>query len=235
MFQILSSDSTLNATRSSAEEITTILRVKNKVIECVDCGSGGSDLQFWITVGALVIAFLALLMNFVQFRQFMRNVRSRAEFKVTLHSAGRRVEEGVQQLPAMNGTARVAIGIKNEGKKAAGETLVNALIPRYLQEARWCGPNGQKVEAPPGTTPTDDEMLIAPDGTEYPAKYLSRMLPRVGTKPHHLLHFQFSIELAKAGDSVVIPVRVKVQADEIPDDVEDYIEDLAVRIERRPN
>ena len=204
--------------------------MKDRVIECSNCG-GGSDLQFWITVGALVIAFLALLMNFVQFRQFMLGVRSRAEFKVTLHSAGRGVEDGVQRMTAMNGTVRVAVGIKNEGKKAAGETLVNALVPSHLQETRWCGPNGQKVEAPTGTTSTN-EKLVASDGTEYPAKYLSRMLPRVGTKPHHLLHFQFSIELPRHGDSVVIPVRVKVQADEIPDDIEDYVEHLDVRVQR---
>jgi hypothetical protein len=206
-----------------------------KVIECVNCGEG-SDLQFWITVGALVIAFLALLMNFVQFRQFIRGVRSRAEFKVTLRPAGNDVVNDVRLTKADRTAVRVAIGIKNEGKKAAGETLVNALVPSHLEQVRWAGPNGQKVVGPDvlsGTTQTDDETLTAPDGTEYPAKYLVRQLPRVGTKPHHLLHFQFYVDLKTAGEGVVIPVRVKVQADEIPDDVEDYVEDLAVRIERR--
>jgi hypothetical protein len=206
--------------------------VKDKTIECVNCGGGGGgDLQFWITVGALVIAFLALLMNFAQFRQFMRGVRSRAEFKVTLRPAGLGIEDGVRRTTAGKTAVRVAIGIKNVGKKAAGETLVNALVPGHLEQVRWAGPNGQKIEGSSGTAPTDDEMLTAPDGTEYHAKYLTRLLPRIGTKPHHLLHFQFYVEIKEPGE-VVIPVRVKVQADEIPDDVEDYVEELDVRVER---
>jgi hypothetical protein len=50
-------------------------------IECTNCG-GGDDLQFWITVGALVVAFLALLMNFIQFREFLRRSKARAKFMV---------------------------------------------------------------------------------------------------------------------------------------------------------
>ena len=35
-----------------------------RVIECTNCG-GGAGVQFWVTVGALVIAFLALMMYFI--------------------------------------------------------------------------------------------------------------------------------------------------------------------------
>lgn len=201
-----------------------------KVIECTNCGGGGTDAQFWITVGALVIAFIALVMNFVQFREYLRGLRSRAEFKVTLRPASGS-EDGVRRTQAQQTAVRVALGIKNDGKKAAGETLVNALVPSHLENVRWCGPTGQEVEASSVTTPTDDEKLTGPDGIEYEAKYLSRMLPRVGTKPHHLLHFQFYVHLAEPGKAV-IPVRVKVQADEIPDDIEDYVEELEVHVVR---
>jgi len=97
---------------------------------------------------------------------------------------------------------------------------------------RWSGPGGQQIEESKVTTPTDDEKLIGPDGMAYEAKYLSRTLPRVGTKPHHLLHFQFYVATKEPGEVVVVPVRIKVQADEIPDEIEDYVQDLAVRVQR---
>jgi hypothetical protein len=201
-------------------------------IECTNCGGGGNDLQFFVTLGALLIAAIALAMNFVQFREYLRGLRARAEFTVTLHLAGAD-SDGVRRTKAGKTAVRVAVGIKNEGKKAAGETLVNALVPRNLENVRWSGPGGQQIDEPKMTTPTD-EKLVGPDGMEYEAKYLVRTLPRVGTKPHHLVHFQFYAETRRPGDSVVIPVRVKVQADEIPDEIEDYVEDLSVRVERFP-
>jgi hypothetical protein len=173
---------------------------------------------------------LALLMNFVQFREYLRRLRARAEFKLAMRPASD-TEDGVCRTEAQKAAVRVALGIKNEGAKAAGETLVNALVPSHLESVRWCGPTGQEVDVSSVTTPTDDEKLTAPDGAEYDAKYLSRTLPRVGTKPHHLLHFQFYVHLPEPGE-VVVPVRVKVQADEIPDEIEDYVADLDVRIVR---
>lgn len=206
--------------------------MKDKVIECVNCGSGeGSDLQFWITVGALVIAFLALLMNFIQFRQFISGLRARAKFKVTLTTVGRGMKEGVRWTKAGRTAVRVSVGIKNEGNKAAGETLINALVPAHLENVRWSGPGGQATEEPKATAPTN-EKLTGPDGTEYDAKFLSRTLPRVGTKPHHVVYFQFWAETKRPGDSVAVPIRVKVQADEIPDDIEEYVVDHIVRVER---
>lgn len=84
------------------------------------------------------------------------------------------------------------------------------------------------------TTPTE-EKLTGPDGTEYDAKFLSRTVPRVGTKPHHVVYFQFYVDTRQPGDSAEVPVRVKVQADEIPDDIEEYVVDHVVRVERFEN
>lgn len=202
------------------------------IIECTNCGGSGPDLQFWVTLGALLVAGIALAMNFVQFRAFLRDVRARARFKLTLRSVWADEDE-VMRSRKKAFHALVSIGVKNEGDKAAGETLVNALVPRHLEHVKWCGPNGERSDETSVLTKTDDEKLTSPDGTEYEAMYLSRMLPRVGTKPHHLLHFRFRIEMQEPGP-LVLPIRVKVQADEMPDDIEDYVKDLMVRVERLP-
>jgi hypothetical protein len=170
-------------------------------------------------------------MNFFQFREYLRDLRARAKFKVTLTTVGKDVREGVRWTKAGKTAVRVSVGIKNEGDKAAGETLINALVPAHLENVRWAGPGGQATEEPKATTPID-EKLTAPDGTEYDAKFLSCTLPRVGTKPHHVVYFQFYAETRRPGDSAEMPVRVKVQADEIPDDIDEYVVDHVVRVER---
>lgn len=201
-------------------------------IECTNCGGDATDLQFWITVGALVIAFLALLMNFVQFREFLLGSRARANFRLTLSPVGTD-PDGVRRTTAGKCATRVALGIKNTGKKAAGETVINVLIPRQLENVRWCGPNGEKLEDKSAVTANTAEKLVGPDGTEHQSMYLVRTLSRVGTKPNHVVFFEFYVEMQKSGE-VVVPVRAKVQADEIPDDIEDYRAELPVRVERLP-
>jgi len=107
------------------------MRLVKTMIECANCGGGGSDLQFFVTLGALLVAAIALAMNFVQFREYLRGLRARAEFKVTLRLAGAD-PDGVRRTKGSRSAVRVAVGIKNEGKMAAGETLINALVPRRV-------------------------------------------------------------------------------------------------------
>ena len=98
-----------------------------RTVECSNCGDLGP--QFWVTVGALAVATVALAFNAVQFRQFLRGLRKRARFRVTLRVPAAD-EDGVYRVgPAQKAAVRVEIGIKNEGGRAAGETLVNALAP----------------------------------------------------------------------------------------------------------
>ena len=198
-------------------------------IECTNCGGGG-DLQFWITVGALAIAFLALLMNYVQFREFLRRSKARARFKVAPGLLNDGVENAVIRSDATVVAIRFKVGIKNVGNLAAGETVVNVLVPQALSEPRWCDPGGEEVEQRPTLAETS-ERLEGFDGTEYEARYLSKTLPRVGTKPSHVLYFIGDVQVPTEG-RVEIPVRVKVQADEIPDDVEEYSEGIIFWVER---
>lgn len=200
------------------------------VIECTNCGDGGNDLQFWITVGALAIAFLALMMNYVQFREFLRRSRARARFQLTLQAPSAD-GDGVIRSEGSHLSLRVEIGIKNVGNLAAGETVVNVLVPRWLDVVGWCGPNGEELKPGRDSLAGTSERLEGFDGTEQEAKYLTTTLPRIGTKPGHVLNVMSFADIPSEG-RLEIAVRVKVQADEIPDDVEEYVKDAIVGVEK---
>jgi hypothetical protein len=204
--------------------------VKDKVIECTNCG-GGNDLQFWITVGALVIAFLALLMNFVQFREFLRRSRARARFALTLTAANAGAD-GVVRTAGNHMSLRMEVGIDNEGDLAAGETLINVMFPRSLEVVGWCGPNGQETERFGSSIAQTGETLEAADGTEVEANYLMKVVDRVGTKPGHVFNFMCFVDVPDVGRRE-IPFRLKVQADEIPSDIDEYVIDRIVGIEHQ--
>lgn len=183
-------------------------------------------------MGALVIAFLALLMNFVQFREFLRRSRARAEF-IVIPKTQNANSDGVLRTEGTVVSGRVEIGIKNNGRKAAGETLVNVVYPRRY-EARWCGAMGEESEASSSPTPTS-EVLVDQDREYDDCIFLSRIVPRIGTKPHHTLYFQFTmLDVPEQPDRELrVPVRIRVQADELPDDIEEYVQDLVVRVAQR--
>ena len=204
--------------------------MKHPVIECINCGGdGGSDLQFWITVGALVIAFLALMMNFVQFREFLRRSRARARFALTLTAANADAE-GVIRTEGNAASVRVEVGIDNKGTLAAGETVINVMFPRWLDVLGWCGPNGQEIERARSSIAQTSETLEAPDGSEVEASYLVKTVDRVGTKPGHVFNFMCFVDVPETG-RLEIPLRLKVQADEIPNDVDEYVEDVVIGVE----
>jgi hypothetical protein len=197
-------------------------------IECTNCG--GSDLQFYVTLGALIVAALALGMNYVQFREFLRKARARARFEVSLRTVNSD-HDGVLRTNANRCAARVEIEIKNAGDRAAGETIVNVLVPREQDLIRWCGPNGEELEEDFGGTASRSDILVGTDGRRVQSKCIQRKLERVGIKPTRLLHFQFNVEVPSAGQAA-IPIRVRVAADEMPDEVEYYPADHLLRVAR---
>lgn len=97
---------------------------------------------------------------------------------------------------------------------------------------RWCGPHGEEL----GNGEQDvvfptAETLTTSDGATYDSQYVVMTLPRIGTKPHHVLYLQFYVDLP-ARMLRFIPVRATVQADEIPDDVDEYVAELEVQVLR---
>lgn len=211
------------------------------IVECSNCASGGNGGPTpWLSIGiaalALFATLIALGMNYRQFREFNRRSKARANFKITLSVANG--VDGIRWTPVNTDTAYVivGIGIKNDGKKAAGETLINALYPAYIKEARWSRPNGGEAEEK-GTPVRAEEgdLVVDPEtGERYEAKFLARTIPRIGTKPHTLLYFKFPVDDLKSIDEARIPIRVKVQADEIPDDMEEYEETMVVVVKKGP-
>lgn len=204
------------------------------VFECTNCsGNGGTPwLSIAIAAIALVATLIALGMNYFQFREFNRSLKARARFRITLSVANG--VDGVRWTPPNTNTAYVVIGIgiKNVGDKAAGETLINALYPAQIREARWSSPDGGDAEFKGTPLPAEDgDVVIDPtDGTEYQARYLARTISRIGTKPHTLVHMKFPVDNMRMNDEVRVPIRVKVQADEIPDDVVEYEETMTVLV-----
>jgi hypothetical protein len=201
-----------------------------QTVECINCGEG-ADALFWVTVGALAVAFLALVMTFFQFRQFLKELRARARFRLTLTPLD--VDrDGVLRTAAEVGIVRVQLGIENYGDRAAGETVINVLVPEEAEELSWSGPEGEELEGEDVSFPTS-ERIRASDGMEYAGKYLAMVLPRIGTNPSHVLYFKFKISLP-AEIRFTVPLRVRVEADEIPADRDAYVADLNVLVERTP-
>jgi hypothetical protein len=211
------------------------------VVECSNCTSGGNGGPApWLSIGiaalALVATLIALGMNYRQFREFNRRSKARARFKVSLSVANG--VGGIRWTPVNTDKAYVivGIGIKNYGDKAAGETLINALYPAHIKEARWSRPNGGEVEENGTPLPAEEGDLVVDPETDagYESKYLARTIPRIGTKPHTLVHFKFPVDDLKSVEEARIPLRVKVQADEIPDDIEEYEETMVVIVRKGP-
>jgi hypothetical protein len=72
----------------------------------------------------------------------------------------------------------------------------------------------------------------APDGSEVEASYLTKTVDRVGTKPGHVLNLMCFADVPQTGRRE-IPFRVKAQADEIPNDIDEYVIDRIIGIEHR--
>lgn len=100
------------------------------------------------------------------------------------------------------------------------------LVPRSLASARWAEANGAAVpnSKPPADT---DERLPDRQGDEnQPAMFLSSAWPRIRRSPHYEKFVQFPVELPPQASGLrqaTVPVRVKVQADELPEAIGEYV------------
>ena len=200
------------------------------VIECTNCGSGGTDPQFYITLGALVIAVAALVMNFFQFREFMRQTRAHAEFKIEFRTIGAD-DDGTFRTDEARCTVRVEASIRNTGRKAASRTLVNIRIPRDIDTLRWCDVWGNDVEGDFGSG-EESEPLLGPDGREVPAIWESCATDNFGRGLNRPVYFELYTEVPNDGE-ILIPIELAVHADEIPEDISKYEARHIVRVERR--
>lgn len=211
-----------------AAATVTLGGMDNTVIECTNCGGDGAGLQFLVTLGALAVAALALLLNFVQFRERRRKARARARFDVELRSTCSD-EDGVLRAPESRCAVRVEVGITNVGDLAATTAAINAFMPQQVRMPRWCGPNGEEKRCP-NTVSSTSESLRSSDGREHEAKFLALALEEIRLKVRSVVLFQFDVEIPDEG-RCLIPVRVHIDADELPDDAR-IVEKIEIPVER---
>jgi hypothetical protein len=129
----------------------------------------------------------------------------------------------------------VAIGVRNDGERAAGETLVNVIVPRDLP-ARWSQAGGEEIPGGDQAAGTHELLPDAKGEMTVESKYLSSTWPRVGLRSDYEKYVQFPVGLPSpesAFQQTTVPIRVTVQADEIPDDIKEYVVRHVVRVARR--
>jgi len=195
--------------------------------ECTNCAGIGPE--FWITLGALAIAAGALVIAFREHREYMKQLQARARFTLRLRPL-RADDDGVIHTKGSKAYVIVEIGLKNDGNRAAGPTVINVVAPRHLETLRFCGPSGE--ELPATQAPAEAaETLVDAQGGRMSSKFLSTELPRVSLRPHYLKFARFPVDVPDQGEANV-PLRVTAQADELPDDVSEVSERLLVRVVR---
>lgn len=160
--------------------------------------------------------------------EFLRQLTARARFDVTVQAHGADAD-GLLISTEPEEAVVIAIGISNRrGDKAAGPTVINALVPQGTMGLRWCGPNGEQRPNAPNQLLTTPEPL---PGTEFRSWYLARELERVTRRTVRLVHFAFLMEVPADGEASV-PIRVRIESDDLPDEEPEVVQELIVRARR---
>lgn len=163
----------------------------------------------WVTIAALAIAAIALVISIREHRAFAAQIGARADLRVTTNVLkGRYV-----------GSSIVEVGVSNEGGKAAGPTIVNVLIPDDRIEIARCEQDGTPI--PAAALRTTPEMLPGESG---PSIYLTWEIRRISIRSPHVFYVSVGHVLTRER----APIRVKVQSDDLPDDVREVVVDDSV-------
>ncbi|MDA0168393.1 hypothetical protein OJ998_04780 [Solirubrobacter taibaiensis] len=204
--------------------------IATTVIECRNCAPGVGP-AFYASTAAVVVAAVALIINAREHREFMRTTRARARLAFELTLANYETDaDGVLVHEAGSIRPVMRLRIRNDGDRAALETLVNVtLASEGVTLLRWCGPTGQEIESP-RAHPSSEPVQI--NGEAVPSSFLPGTVPRITRKGGNIVNFCFTLALPDDGSEICIPIRITAQADEIPDDVDEYVHDTVVRARR---
>src|ERR1700757_1410595 len=110
---------------------------------------------------------------------------------------------------------RVEIGLKNVGDKAAGQTTFNVLLPTSVYNFRVYDLSG---DPRPGGLASTSETLQLPDGGETTTQFATFDIPHVKNRTSIVFFVEFG---SNPADSADLPIRIKVQPDDLPDDIEE--------------
>ncbi|HEX5308065.1 MAG TPA: hypothetical protein VFW38_03185 [Solirubrobacteraceae bacterium] len=179
---------------------------------------------------AAVCAFVALAWSRSEHNEFLRRMRARARFVITLQAIMSEPAVEVDDPLAVSAAAGQAfeqmleIGLTNTGDGAAGPTVVNVLVPAYVRVFVWTTA-GSRVTSDQRDSRETEETLTQGD-REVPSRWISCEVPRVSTRTPVLLHFRLNVDAFAQR----VPVRVKVQCDELPDDVYEVVKDFELTV-----
>ncbi len=161
-----------------------------------------------------------------QFEQQQADRAARARFKLTVDLV--HAVDGVVVTESPNLNIRLRIGIRNVGERAAGTTTVNLLVPQSVRRVSWTGPNGE----PAGHMPPDAADETIGDGEPVPAMYLTRQLDSIALRSPVVMYATIHLEGLAAGAERRLPVRLKAQADELPEDIDEVSVDRLFVVKR---
>ena len=91
---------------------------------------------------------------------------------------------------------RIEILLKNDGEKAAGETVLNVIAPRSFG-LRWCGPRGEGLEDmdPPAETPEE----LTDGRPDAGSRILEAHVPRVTRRSWYSRHASLYFDMPPEG------------------------------------
>jgi hypothetical protein len=200
-----------------------------QAIRCVEgCGEGTGTVSAiglvvaMLSLGAALAAWkvsrrsLAIVED--EHKVFKGQLDARADFDLTIEPIGGSI--------LATGRPHVEViwrlGIKNTGNRAANDVGINFLVPeKEVSELLWTDEAGTLRPSTASDRLTTSEELPGSDGTSWPAQYLATTVPRFTKRTHHVIFARAVIACPTAiGDTRVIPVKFKVWADEMPDEVE---------------
>jgi hypothetical protein len=217
------------------------------IFTCSNCASDGTD---WLGIVTLVVAGIAATVGLVallwtksdrqqlreqqaafmaEHNEYMKQLRARAHFKITLTviNASRPRDDdplGIMSAVGLTMWSRFEIGVANSGERTAGPTVVNVLVPANLSEFFWSDATGRKLVDADAPVATSEPLRI--DDRDFGAQWISVELPRVSTRTPRLVWFTCSI----ASNVNQMPIRIKVEADELPEDGSEVVVDAVFRV-----
>jgi hypothetical protein len=220
-------------------------------VECSNCGAGPeawaalilAALSFVVAIAALVYAkrsadaaaaTLALArdetkMARAEHEEFLRTLRARARFKLRFRFTPEADEDGVIRTGGTVIRMRIEILLKNEGERTAGETVVNVVASRGMG-LRWSDPRGSELPDATAAAETPEQLTDA-EGKVRPAEYLAVTLPKVTLRSWYAKFATLYFDVPAEGE-MSVPLRVTAQADELPDDIDEEVEHIMLRVAR---
>jgi hypothetical protein len=198
-------------------------------VRCTNCG-GRDWLAIVIAGVALIVSLGALTISLREHRFFLKQLRARARLKLMLRVLDH--PDGVVVANAQNVAVRLEVGVTNyEGDKAASAATMNVVVPRWVLDFRWSGPGGEQV-LPPGIPAATEELLQG--DLAQPGQWIGQELPRVSVKTAYVRHCNLTVRKPDDADEVICPVRAKVGSDDLPDDVDEVVEETIIRFRWEP-